>query len=750
MNRLTWLWIALLTSLGVCESGLAVDPIANTGQRVEAAGHAVIDPHPGRMILARDAYTLSYDMRCRIPAWTAYEATPEVLLPLDQPDSPGRFLDDPQIAAAARSAEYDGAIERGLRMMRLVPSAFAGGDRESQLPALTAPSQADLMTNVVPMYDPGFGADGGLWARLHQWIRDDLVARNQLELSIISGVVFGHAPVERIGPNDDICVPPMFFVVISKKAEEGDEFKALAFLFPHQRSSSGDLADFLVTVDTIESLTNLDLFAELDDEAEQRLEQSPPASSWDGPMLYSMGAVRLERIEMPQMLEVEPEPAVESAPPPMPFGPEAMPDEAVPLTDSPDMVGGVDAEAAPADGEGEVDDTQKEKDRLVTVFYGTDRNRTGSLDPNDIYGSVANESNELRLGVCQVSIPPVHEQGAGRVERPFLELLPENPERHVVLFNVNELPKDVFIKSVVAKLDEADGRQAFVFIHGYNNSFADAARRTAQMWFDLDLDIAPIFYSWPSKDRLWSYYYDGDELENTVPKIRQFLKLVLDECKPDKLHIICHSMGSELFSEVLADVADDNSGRIDQIILAAPDIDADSFTKEIVPHFEGVGTRLTIYVSERDRALLASRYVNRFPGGSISERLGARIREELYGLPRIDQVNASDVDTSVTGHLYYGDKSEILGDIRGALMGIPAEKRELIRVKKHYAFPTPGKIDPVWDLRYGWEWQNFQYGWEVMFDRKVVAILAICLLLLAFMWLRIRLLKRRLRRAVSS
>jgi esterase/lipase superfamily enzyme len=45
-------------------------------------------------------------------------------------------------------------------------------------------------------------------------------------------------------------------------------------------------------------------------------------------------------------------------------------------------------------------------------------------------------------------------------------------------------------------------------VHGFNVSFENALRRTAQIAYDLDFDGAPFLFSWPSRDSLLSYASD--------------------------------------------------------------------------------------------------------------------------------------------------------------------------------------------------------------------------------------------------
>src|SRR5262249_14260121 len=134
-------------------------------------------------------------------------------------------------------------------------------------------------------------------------------------------------------------------------------------------------------------------------------------------------------------------------------------------------------------------------------------------------------ADALTYGVAEVSIPPKHE--VGQVESPEwwrFEFSPD-PQKHVVYRKATVKPEgEVFneLRDVVQKSGE---KQAFVFIHGFNTSFEDAARRTAQMHHDMGFDGAPIFYSWPSEGSIspLAYAHDTNAADRTTPKLKQFL-----------------------------------------------------------------------------------------------------------------------------------------------------------------------------------------------------------------------------------
>ena len=102
-----------------------------------------------------------------------------------------------------------------------------------------------------------------------------------------------------------------------------------------------------------------------------------------------------------------------------------------------------------------------------------------------------------------------------------------------------------------------------------------------------------------------------------------------------------------------------------EIILAAPDIDADTFKDEIAPRIiaaESPTTHLTLYASSKDEALLASK---KFHGYARAGDAGD-LQLILTGLEYID---ASSVDTGFLGHSYYGDNRSVIADIHYLIDG---------------------------------------------------------------------------------
>jgi hypothetical protein len=76
----------------------------------------------------------------------------------------------------------------------------------------------------------------------------------------------------------------------------------------------------------------------------------------------------------------------------------------------------------------------------------------------------------------------------------------------MILQKIQPERKDLFFKDLSASVSASPAKEAFVFVHGYNESFEDAAIRTAQLAYDFGFKGAPIFYSWPSEGRLLGYF----------------------------------------------------------------------------------------------------------------------------------------------------------------------------------------------------------------------------------------------------
>ncbi|MBN2579016.1 MAG: alpha/beta fold hydrolase [Pirellulales bacterium] len=269
------------------------------------------------------------------------------------------------------------------------------------------------------------------------------------------------------------------------------------------------------------------------------------------------------------------------------------------------------------------------------------------------------DRGRLELGTCEVSIPKEHE--VGELESPSVLRLEfrEDPEKHVVLLGVTRQPAEEFFKQIQTCVGQSAQKAAFVFVHGYNVSFEDAARRTAQMAYDLKFDGAPVFYSWPSQASMLGYTVDETNVEWSVPHLKQFLTDLAAQSGAKQIHLVAHSMGNRALTSALKELAslpESDRPKFNEVLLTAPDVDADTFKERIAPALAQTARRITLYASSNDEALAASKKVHGYPRAGESG-------ENMVIVPGIETVDVSAVDTSLLGHCYYGDNRSVLADI---------------------------------------------------------------------------------------
>jgi endonuclease G len=228
------------------------------------------------MLKVRQAYLLCFDHDRKVPKWTMYHITPDFR---DLPPRTGifsTFRSDPDLDNEAKNSDYNGLLSsRGYARGHFTPYGVLGGDRDhdGQYASLTDPSDPDdektvfegnYMSNIAPQHHSGFNGSPGLWYQLERWVQDDMVLNNGEEAHVIAGAIFGPGDVEKIGPNKDIFVPPMFYKIVTFEAHNERPQRTLAFLFPHQRVSHGEIQNFLTSIDVVEAMTGLDFFSNIE------------------------------------------------------------------------------------------------------------------------------------------------------------------------------------------------------------------------------------------------------------------------------------------------------------------------------------------------------------------------------------------------------------------------------------------------------------------------------------------------------
>ncbi len=234
-------------------------PGETRGGDVETAGRqrTYLPTGPSDQVVHHAYYSLGYDEDWEQARWVAYELSPGELA-----DRSVRRTDDfrPDPDVKTRSAERADYRGSGYSRGHQVPA----GDMNFDARAM---SETFLYSNISPQLE---GFNGGVWRELEETSREWM--RGKGNVYVVTGPIVGASP-RRIGGNR-VAVPRAFWRCMLSRGGE-----SVAFLVEHAVQTA-PLANFRVSIDSIEAATGLDLFPELTHTATEALEASANGGSW--------------------------------------------------------------------------------------------------------------------------------------------------------------------------------------------------------------------------------------------------------------------------------------------------------------------------------------------------------------------------------------------------------------------------------------------------------------------------------------
>jgi esterase/lipase superfamily enzyme len=298
----------------------------------------------------------------------------------------------------------------------------------------------------------------------------------------------------------------------------------------------------------------------------------------------------------------------------------------------------------------------------VRVFYGTNRAPTQSVKPALFYGNVR---GDLQYGYLNVTIPKIHTEAELETQPRWTEYTfavdaASARRRYVLLDQVTPLAKGDFVRELRQQIKDSPSKDLFIFVHGFNNTFEDAARRAAQMAYDLDFDGTPVLYSWPSRGSMMAYFADEATVQVSGEKMAEFLDTVVTQSGAGRIHVLAHSMGNRALIEALktflANRAPENRQRVfGQIVFTAPDVDRDYFI-DAIKSLHGAADRITLYASGNDYALRSSQFFHDAPRAGTAG-------DFIVKLAGLDTIDMSAVPADALGHSYFAANSGAIYDI---------------------------------------------------------------------------------------
>jgi esterase/lipase superfamily enzyme len=153
---------------------------------------------------------------------------------------------------------------------------------------------------------------------------------------------------------------------------------------------------------------------------------------------------------------------------------------------------------------------------------------------------------------------------------------------------------------------------------------------------------------------------DETNAEWTTAHLKQFLMELAEKTDAKSINVIAHSMGNRPMTAAMEQIGwqmDKGTSPIfDRVVLAAPDVDADRFRRDLGPSLLKVANHVTLYASSDDQALIASKQVHGYPRAGESG-------DHVVVVPGVETIDVSGIDLSLLGHSYYGDSKSMLRDL---------------------------------------------------------------------------------------
>ncbi len=247
-----------------------------------------------------------------------------------------------------------------------------------------------------------------------------------------------------------------------------------------------------------------------------------------------------------------------------------------------------------------------------------------------------------------------------------------------------------FVANINQRLAHSKSPDIFIYVHGYKVNFENPILVAAELWHFMGYEGVFIPFAWPSHIGRLNYFGDTESARYSALFLREFIELLATETDAKRIHILGYSAGTRLVGAALHQMALIHHGespqqirqklRLGNVILVGSDIDRGIFSTYLMDGLLNVQERLTIYESNKDKALGMALFA------FGKERLGQLDPAELtvnarQFLRQTDQLflvnvtNAPGYDSG-NGHSYFRDSPLVSSDLLATLRYnfLPAER----------------------------------------------------------------------------
>ncbi len=310
------------------------------------------------------------------------------------------------------------------------------------------------------------------------------------------------------------------------------------------------------------------------------------------------------------------------------------------------------------------------QDGEYRFFFVTNR-RPESKDGPLVERFGTETQERLTFGYFDVKIEP--SLGLGMLINPSEWF--QNEE--IKLKAVQELDPAAFVAKVQGVVQESPRRSLLVVVHGFREAFESALRKTTFLGHVLDINSPVLLFDWPGNQ---GSSPSGYRRARRVAKasgadLARTLELTIRDIRPERMWLLANSMGGQVVVDafrLLYEQADlsDTETEIEDVVLTAPDVGYEEFNEQFRHALKALARNTTLYVSSNDRALLASRLLNRSRRRGESTLNSRELKNAVRVLDPVDAdseevtvVDVTPVNRTRNFHNFSLETPEVFDDI---------------------------------------------------------------------------------------
>ena len=258
---------------------------------------------------------------------------------------------------------------------------------------------------------------------------------------------------------------------------------------------------------------------------------------------------------------------------------------------------------------------------------------------------------------------------------------------------------------VKRRLAAVPRKEVVLYVHGYANTFDDAAFTMGELCHFLGREFVCGIFTWPAGGKrglFMGYNVDRESGEFAAHHLKQAIRIIADTPGVERLHLLAHSRGTDVLATALGDLgieayADggilmDRRLKLANVVLLAPDMDADVAVAKMfrivsdpdMPYgqapnprgaFQPPQMRVTVYTSPNDKALSLSQWLfgslgrlGRVDAATLSAEDLAKSRQ-FAGFVSYIQFSGK---TDFIGHSYFTSDPTVSSDLVAVIRyGLP-------------------------------------------------------------------------------